>query len=75
MLIPEIDWDKCQVCSPCEARRSCKTRAIVQIDLDEPPYIELSRCNSCGLCVLACLSKAISMKNGHVSSGLLNKLR
>ncbi len=41
MLRPEIDWEICQTCDPCEARRACKTRAIVKIDRDEPPYIEL----------------------------------
>ena len=64
MLRPEIDWEICESCYPCEARKSCKTRAIVQIDFDEPVYIELGRCNGCGECVLACCCGAIRMKNG-----------
>ncbi|MCK4901232.1 MAG: 4Fe-4S binding protein, partial [Anaerolineales bacterium] len=39
-----------------------------------PPYIELSRCTSCGDCVLSCLYNAISMKSGSLSRGILNKL-
>lgn len=68
MLAPEIDWDLCQVCDPCLARQACKTRAIVKIDPDEPPYIELSRCTSCSQCILACGFAAITMKNGQVSN-------
>ncbi len=74
MLSPEIDWEICQSCHPCEASLSCKTRAIIKIDFDDPPYIELSRCTSCGDCVLSCLYNAISMKSGSLSRGILNKL-
>lgn len=70
MLYPVIDWEICESCYPCEARRSCKTRAIIKIDQDEPPYIELSRCTRCGDCVLSCLYSAISMKNGIISGGI-----
>ncbi|MCK4726927.1 MAG: 4Fe-4S binding protein [Anaerolineales bacterium] len=70
MLFPELDWKICQVCQPCEARSSCNTRAIVQIDDDEPPYIDISRCNSCGQCVLSCPHNAIIMVNGHQSAGI-----
>lgn len=71
MLYPELDWDVCQICIPCEARKACNTRAIVQIDPDEPPYIEITRCNSCGQCVLSCQFEAITMQNGYQSSGVI----
>lgn len=70
MLFPELDWDICEVCQPCLARRSCNTRAIVQIDYDEPPYIDISRCSSCGECVLSCPNNAICLVNGHQSTGI-----
>lgn len=63
MLQPVVDWNLCQACQPCEARMVCKTRAIVQIDPDEPPYIANERCNQCGVCVAACCCEAIVMKN------------
>ncbi|MEW6718311.1 MAG: 4Fe-4S binding protein [Chloroflexota bacterium] len=37
----------------------------MQIDPDEPVYIEFSRCNGCGLCVPACSFSVIRMKNGR----------
>lgn len=68
MLRPEINWELCQSCHPCQARGVCKTRAIVKFDPDEPAFIELSRCNSCGLCVLACTCRAITMRNTSVAN-------
>jgi MinD superfamily P-loop ATPase len=63
LLRPEVDWDLCEACDPCEARLVCKTRAIVVIDPGDPVFIQLERCNGCGECVLACPFDAIQMKN------------
>jgi MinD superfamily P-loop ATPase len=63
MLRPVIDWQLCQACNPCQAMLVCRTRAIVQIDPDESPFIELGRCSGCCACVLACSYQAIIMKN------------
>jgi MinD superfamily P-loop ATPase len=68
MLRPEIDWNICQVCDPCQVRLICKVRAIVKIDPDEPPYIDQARCNGCGNCVLECPHSAIMLKNGYASN-------
>jgi Fe-S-cluster-containing hydrogenase component 2 len=63
MLRPEIDWELCQVCNPCLAKPACRTRAVVKFDPDEPPFIEMERCNGCAKCVPACPFAAISMRN------------
>lgn len=63
MILPVIDWETCQACEPCAASRACNTRAIVKIELDEPPYIEQARCNGCAKCVLACICSAIIIEN------------
>lgn len=65
MLRPEVSWDICQACDPCQARLVCKTRAIIKIDPDEPVLIQLERCSGCGECVLACSFEAIQMKNSR----------
>jgi Pyruvate/2-oxoacid:ferredoxin oxidoreductase delta subunit len=69
MIRPVIKWEVCQTCQPCQARLVCKTRALVKYDPEEPAYIEYARCNSCGLCVLACSCSAIKMINSSVPSG------
>jgi len=61
-LYPIVYWQLCQMCSPCKAISVCKTHAIILIDIDEPPWIESSRCNRCALCVLACNFEAIKMQ-------------
>lgn len=63
MLHPEINWEICQACAPCAARKVCKPHALLQIDPGEPPYIDYSRCTNCAHCALACVFEAIVMVN------------
>jgi Fe-S-cluster-containing hydrogenase component 2 len=72
MLHPEIDWETCQACSPCLARRVCKTKALLQLDPGEAPYIDFARCTNCAQCVLACCCGAIVMVNAKVPNPLKN---
>jgi MinD superfamily P-loop ATPase len=69
MLRPIIDFDVCQACRPCEARLACNTRAIVNLDPDEPPYIALERCSGCSACVVSCSFGAIQMHNMGTAVG------
>ncbi len=55
----KIEAEKCQVCQPCLAAEACKVRAIVKIDPDEPPFVDLERCYDCRLCIPACPYEAI----------------
>lgn len=66
MLRPVVDWEICEACDPCQARSVCKPRAIGKLGPGEPMYIELSRCNGCGLCVLSCRCGAIKMNFSSV---------
>lgn len=55
-----IDADRCHICSPCLARQVCKVRAIVYLDREDPPYIDMHRCYACMLCITECPFEAIS---------------
>jgi Fe-S-cluster-containing hydrogenase component 2 len=56
---PQVNWEICQACDPCEARRVCKTKAILKIDRGDPVFIEPSLCSNCQLCLPACTYGAI----------------
>lgn len=48
----------------CLAAEACKVRAIVRLDPGESPFLDVSRCYDCRLCVLACPFKAITVVGG-----------
>jgi MinD superfamily P-loop ATPase len=55
----QIDDIRCRICRPCLAQRVCKVKAIVRIDRDEPPFIDVHRCHGCMLCVVECPFEAV----------------
>lgn len=57
--IPHVVDALCQVCTKCLARDVCRSKAIVRIDRDEPPFIDPNRCYGCRVCVTACPHGAI----------------
>lgn len=50
----QLQTENCRTCRRCLAAEVCKVRAIVRIDLDELPYIDIERCYDCRLCIPAC---------------------
>ena len=54
-----VDDDRCHICRPCLAQQVCKTKAIVRIDSDEPPFIDVHRCHGCKICAVECPFDAI----------------
>jgi Fe-S-cluster-containing hydrogenase component 2 len=58
-----INPNLCQLCPRCAAVKACRTKAIVQIDPGEIPYLEASRCRDCWLCIPACTNGAIQKLN------------
>ena len=57
--IPYIVDELCLACRKCQARDVCRTKAILQIDRGEPPFIDASRCYGCRACIPACPAGAI----------------
>ena len=59
----EIQPESCHACRRCLAADVCKVHALMRMDLDEPPYIDVERCYDCRLCIPACPFEAIVLKN------------
>ena len=57
--IPHVVDDLCLACRKCLARKVCRTKAILQLDPDEPPFIDASLCYGCHACIPACPNGAI----------------
>ncbi len=53
-LVLSIDETRCQVCGECLARQSCRGSAIRFVDRGEPPFLDMSRCWGCLVCLAAC---------------------
>lgn len=62
MKTAQIDFDSCQACSRCDARKACRTKAIVKMGPDEQAIVKPSDCMGCGDCIEACPFGAILMK-------------
>ncbi|MBN2305049.1 MAG: 4Fe-4S binding protein [Anaerolineae bacterium] len=54
-----IDDTRCRVCEICLARQACRGKAIRVIDRDDPPFLDMSRCWGCRVCVTACPHGAV----------------
>ncbi|GAB4251667.1 MAG: hypothetical protein Kow00129_12550 [Thermoleophilia bacterium] len=62
MKTATVSIAKCRACSKCTARKSCRTKALIQLDPGEPAVVKASDCMGCGDCVEACPYDAIQMK-------------
>jgi dihydromethanopterin reductase (acceptor) len=62
--IPQVVDDRCLACRKCLARKVCRSKAILQMDPGEPPFIDASLCYGCRVCIPACPHGAIVL-NGH----------
>lgn len=62
MKIAQVSYDLCQACDKCAARKSCRTKALIQMDRGEQAIVKSSDCMGCGDCIEACPHKALSMK-------------
>ena len=58
-----INYDLCLNCSRCLAQKACTVKAIIRIDKDEPPFVDVHRCHGCLLCLTECPTSAIQSTN------------
>jgi MinD superfamily P-loop ATPase len=54
-----IDEARCQVCDVCLAKSECRGNAIRVIDRGEAPFLDMSRCWGCMVCMVVCAHNAI----------------
>ncbi|MCB8920871.1 MAG: 4Fe-4S binding protein [Ardenticatenaceae bacterium] len=54
-----VDDGRCRNCRRCLAQKVCKTKALIRIDHDEPPFIDVHRCLNCRTCLQECPFEAI----------------
>lgn len=62
--IPHVVDALCTACRKCQARQVCRTKAILQLDPGEPPFIDPNLCYGCLACIPACPQGAIVL-NGQ----------
>ncbi len=58
-IMLKIDETRCRVCGQCLARSVCRGSAIRVIDPGEAPFIDMSRCWGCLVCMQACPFEAV----------------
>lgn len=60
-----IDTDKCslEACGgwKCQAKSTCPTKAIVQLESGESPIMDSGRCTGCRKCLTSCPMRAIKL--------------
>ena len=59
--VPRVDEARCQACSKCLARKTCRVKAIVAIDPGEAPFVDGSLCYGCLVCLPACPFEALAV--------------
>ena len=58
-IMLEIDVNRCRVRRKCLAKAVCRGQAIRVIDRGEAPFLDMSRCWGCALCIPECPFGAI----------------
>lgn len=60
--VPYLKEGRCRICRQCLARNVCRSKALVRIEPDEPPFVDGSRCYGCLACLPACPFEAIVVR-------------
>jgi MinD superfamily P-loop ATPase len=59
--VPNVDAGKCRACRKCQARGSCRLKALVQFESNELPYVNQELCRGCLVCIEECQFGAIQV--------------
>ena len=55
----EVDDATCRRCSKCAAAQVCRGSAFITLDPGDNPFVDMSRCWGCLLCIPACPHDAV----------------
>jgi Pyruvate/2-oxoacid:ferredoxin oxidoreductase delta subunit len=58
-IMLKVDDDRCQRCKTCLSDGICRGNAFVRFERAESPYINMSKCWGCLVCVKACPFEAV----------------
>lgn len=61
-VVPRVLEERCRACRKCPARRACRTKALVQLDIGEAPFVDAALCYGCHACLPACPFGAIRVE-------------
>jgi MinD superfamily P-loop ATPase len=61
--IPFVATDLCQRCAQCSSRLVCRSKALIRIDPEDPPFVDTSRCYGCNVCIPACPFGALRLND------------
>lgn len=50
----KVDDKLCHVCGKCLAGDACRGNAFRRFEKDESPFLDMSRCWGCMICIPAC---------------------
>lgn len=65
----QIRPESCRACRGCLAAHVCKVRALMRIDFDEPPDIDVEPCYDCRLYIPAWPFDALVVNNAQALIG------
>lgn len=58
--VARVVEEHCHLCRRCLAQRACRIRALMRIDEEEAPVVDVHRCRGCLLCAVECPYDAIT---------------
>ncbi len=54
-----VDDDRCMACGECLANEVCRGKAFIRFEREETPFLDMSRCWGCMVCMEACPYEAV----------------
>ena len=53
-IMLKVDENICRACGKCLAGEACRGNAFIRLERGESPFLDMSRCWGCRICMTAC---------------------